>query len=351
MNKSNVPATSQPRQQTPQKSTIAPMATEDVSAMLMRRRWGSVMEHREFAAVAKIIHLSFPKWGPWQAANNFTLLGGSTIYLNADGYYDLMAEHPETQEPPIFQEIKPETPEWEEFLGEETPAKAIAAAFICEVKRRDRNIPFRDGNYCPMDDPLLFHPKTKKRYEHWKALANKIAKTRAARRTMRMAYSTAAAAAAVVERKVEEIVERAARRELPKPVLPSESPYEETESIVVQSVPEDVDVDTLPIREADRRRLFAIVERLDTGDYTPHVALKMAVAEVMFDRGMDVGDIDDVSTKAITYGMYVDVVERMHEMYPLKDRDVVEVESEEVPDDGVDEVPENDLDEEQTDLL
>jgi hypothetical protein len=335
--------TAQERAQVAREPTIS-----EVTGALIQKRWGSVLNLTagEALTVARTICSSFPDWGGWQVVNNFDVLGGTTLYLNVNGYMDIAAAHKMTETPPMWMEIQPNTEEWNKHLGETKP-EDIAHACICEMKRRDRDVPFRGFNYCIMDDPLLFDyvgprgSRTKKRKPDWKPLAVKIAESRAFRRMARFAFSPTEAAMVYAEKKVEAILQEAARKELPKPVLPAADPYsdaEEAKPEVEVEVVRPEQIDDLKIQENDRRRLFSMAERLETAPHSPHNALKMVVAEILEERLGGIVEIDTISTRDITYGMYTEIVERLHEQYPMKDREVEEVEAE-VIDDGQETLP------------
>ncbi len=332
--KAGVPAR-RTEQAAPQRAGVD-IPVEQVTASLIRKHWGKVVDlsDREAMTVAKTIHSSFPMFGPWQIVNHFDILGGSTLYLNANGYMDLAAMHPQSEAPPMLREIKPDSEEWEHWMGETDP-KTIAAAFVCEFKRRDRTIPFVEFNYCTTDDSLLYDYKKgspRKLKPAWPALAAKIARTRAIRRCLRQALSPTEAAAVAAEAKLKGVLERAAARELPRAVKSDEQPYADQPAALpenVELIREDA-VEGVCISEQERRRLFAITERLDTDPYTPHTALKMAIAEVRFEQGEDAITVDDVSTKEVTYEQYAEVVSKLHEQYGFKDRETEAVPHEEV---------------------
>jgi hypothetical protein len=302
-----------------------------VTTALMKAKWGNVasLPVDEAVVVARTIHESFPMFGPWQIINNFDVLAGKTLYLNANGYIDIAMSHPMTESPPLLRQIEHGSEDWATYLGDIQPNK-IAAAYVCEFKRKDRAIPFVEANYCPMDDDLLYRGKrdnpNRKLKDDWRPLAMKIARTRAIRRCLRFAFSPTEAAAIYAEKQVEAILQKAERRELPKPVVAPEDPYgdpdpdgerEKTREWLADE-PEDFDPNKVAISEGERRK---------------------TVADLLTERTGQLVEIKDVSTKKITYGIYADLIARLYERFPFKDREVIEVEAIVEGEEGQEELP------------
>jgi len=264
--------------------------------------------------------------------------------LNADGYVDIAMAHPMTEGPPIWTEIKPGTEEWAEHFGPDLNPKDMAAVYKCEFKRKDRALPFAEINYCTKEDSLLWNYKNRVKdslKSDWKPLAGKIARTRALRRCLRFAFSPTEAAALYAEKKVENILLEAAKAETPRAVIAPDDPYSEPQTgiragVEVVELQEAFDPDKTYITEVERRKLFAMADRMDTGDLSPHEAIKLALRDALADEDPVAHaelKIEDVSTKKITYAMYPEVVTRLSTDYLFKDREVTdapaEVESEE----------------------
>jgi hypothetical protein len=329
-NQAQVPATTS--------TEVVQRAGEDipvhrVTTALIRQKWGNAasLDRQDAAVVARTIHESFPMFGPYQIINNFDVLAGKTLYMNANGYIDIAMSHPQTESPPLLRQIEHGSDDWATYMGDVSP-DVIAAAYVCEFKRRDREIPFVEANYCPMDDDLLYKGKRnspdRKKKDDWRPLAMKIARTRAIRRCLRFAFSPTEAAALYAEKKVEAVLEKAQRRELPKPVASPADPYTEEQPVrEVGPEPGDFDPDRVAIAEHERRKLFAITERLDTGDLSPMEAIKYTLADLSQEQTGELVEIGDISTKKITYGMYPELISRLHERFPFKDREVVEVDA------------------------
>ncbi len=341
----------EPQQEPPQEEAQLPAMTREleteiveragedipayrVTTQLIKKQWGNVasLDKHDAVVVARTIHESFPMFGPWQIINNFDVLAGKTLYLNANGYIDIAMSHPQTESPPLLREILHGTEEWTTWMGAETPKDVIAAAYVCEFKRKDRPIPFVECGYCPMDDDLLLKGKrsdpNRARKPDWRPLAMKIARTRAVRRCLRFAFSPTEAAAIYAEKKVEALLTKAERKQLPKPVVSPADPYADEPEPVTQVEPEvEVDPATVAISEPERRKLCAVVERLDTGDHSVIEAIKYTLADLLQEQTGQLVEITDLSTKKITYGIYPELVSRLHERFPFKDREVIEVEA------------------------
>jgi hypothetical protein len=318
---------------------LAPDASPvEVTTALVKAHWGSVLDLPEGSgrAIARTLHDSFPMWGPYQFMQYFDILGGD-FYLNAEGYYDVAAAHPMTEEPPVWFLVKPETPEWDEFIGSSMNPEDIAAGYICEYKRRDRAIPFREFNYCLKSDELLREwtgPKGSRKRAlriDWEPLARKIARTRSARRVLRTGLSLTEAAERYAQMAVAQILEEAERKALPKPVVSPDDPYSDKpeprpEPEVTTAPPESV-FESI-IVEPDRRYLFKLRDDRDLSELSddPNEALKFLMQKVYAEMG-DPKDIGEISTTKLTYKVYFKVRDALS-LFPYKDRETVEVEAE-----------------------
>ena len=185
------------------------------TAGLLRKKWSSIgsLDADDIELVAGLIHQSYPELGPAQVLNCFDWLGGR-LYHNAQFYLDLAARHAQSAGAPAFVAIRPSSPEWSEWIGDQlwpatlengTLAGDIAAAYLCEFRRKDREGVFVEVGVCRTTDTVLFVGGKPDRglTKSWETDAKKTARTRAARRALRLAFSPSEARALYVSAKLE----------------------------------------------------------------------------------------------------------------------------------------------------
>jgi hypothetical protein len=329
----------------------------DQAVTLWAAKWGTLdqLPPAELRRVAAILVTSFPDLSPLELTSHFDLLGGK-LRPTAEFWLGVAARHPALEWGPTYQELRPGTPAWAEWLDADLDGDTIAAAYVVELKRRDRTRPTVEAGYVVATDPLLYEytwlndlpgttraealaaaetraggavvdrvvrgrdgwgARLKVRRPDWRPFAKKKARTVAARRACVRAFSLTEArvltAMHVAQMVLDAVHHGPAAEVLPIPALPAMLPaaavrVEPAPPPAVVADPDDGGV----LEEVDRRRLFAWAGERDLGTGAPLDALKRVLADAL---GILV---DQVSTRRIRYAD-LPRIQGALESYPLRD--------------------------------
>lgn len=121
------------------------------TAGLLKTQWGSSMEMapEDWKAVAELCMHS-----GMNPVFDMDILGGKP-YDKADFWKGLLADHPNVEyiAGPLRADFGSD--DWDQFICISDP-DVVAAAYVIEVKLRDRDTPVREGQYVKKDDPILW---------------------------------------------------------------------------------------------------------------------------------------------------------------------------------------------------
>ena len=325
--------------------------TLEEAVTLWSAKWDTMqaMKPEDLRKVAAVILGSFPYLGPVELTTFFDVLGGK-IYPNEQFWQDSVARHPMNDGFSVVV-LKPETEEWDEWIGASMKSDQIAAAYLCRVRRKDRAEPIEEASYVSKTDALIceftyrdfgtnkeeaekaakeqipegavldrfwFKKAWQNQPAHWaaryatlkpdwEAIAKKKARSTAARRTMRKAYSLSEARVSFVLRAAEERLPQPAQiaSETPEVQPTAAAPAKPSTSETARPAPTGT---AALISENDRRKMFAWANERE---FPEGVTLKTVISKV---TGVPE---EEVSTKQVTNGQLLQVREAL-EQYPAK---------------------------------
>ncbi len=341
------------------------------AAVLATTKWGDkLLDLAPEAAlvVYRVLHESFPDLGPVELNEFFDIIG-NRIYDNAHFWLDRMARDDRcVRKPHVGDPLKPGSPEWDRWMRGQDPA-GIVAAYVCKVGKLEATkeiVISEECGYSAVSDAILYEIHyigvpgaknagealklgrdlveehapgaqldlqwTKQENGLWKvrykqrrpdfhALAHKTARTRAARRVGKLAFSLSESKLIYAQKSIDtELLTAAAERQAGDVEkytrqeiqasdsyrdLEAEPPTAEEVEVISEGYPEarverPVAVGAQAVAQSHIRRVYALLEKkkLSGG---PHVAFKTMIADV---RGLDARDpqvLEKINPHEITY--------------------------------------------------